>query len=236
MDKIKIDKNNNLPIILFIIFLVSMFICIFVFNMSTLFALNNSKIMNANCVCNRKNCICNIAYREPYYQSYENYTNNSDNYDEIYVKNDNINLECDYCNEDDIEMFENIQSINFTKYKQLTLLPPDHNNQITNILLSGQANIYKNDNFVRLELNCNLYEIGADVYDITSTIKGKYQACLYNEQTNQKLVLGDLIRDGDGLYKLKYVSNNVQEFLNYNIIRIEYIIDNKSTTIIEAKL
>lgn len=223
MDKIKIDKNSNLPIIFFIVFLVSMFICIFIFNVSTLFALDNSTMLNANCVCNHKKCVCNINYREPNYPNYENYTNN---YDEIYAENDE---------ENNIETFEN-STINFTKYKQLKLLPPDYNNQITNILLSGQANIYKNDDVIRLELICNLYEIGGNIYDTIKTIKGKYQAYLYNDKTNQQLLLGDLVRDGDGLYKLKYVSNNVQDLLNYNLIRITYVTDNEMTTIIEAKL
>lgn len=223
MDKIKIDKNSNLPIIFFIVFLVSMFICIFIFNVSALFALDNSTMLNANCVCNHKKCVCNINYREPNYPNYENYTNN---YDEIYAENDE---------ENNIETFEN-STINFTKYKQLKLLPPDYNNQITNILLSGQANIYKNDNVIRLELICNLYEIGGNIYDTIKTIKGKYQAYLYNDKTNQQLLLGDLVRDGDGLYKLKYVSNNVQDLLNYNLIRITYVTDNEMTTIIEAKL
>ena len=223
MDKIKIDKNSNLPIIFFIVFLVSMFICIFIFNVSTLFALDNSTMLNANCVCNHKKCVCNINYREPNYPNYENYTNN---YDEIYAENDE---------ENNIETFEN-STINFTKYKQLKLLPPDYNNQITNILLSGKANIYKNDDVIRLELICNLYEIGGNIYDTIKTIKGKYQAYLYNDKTNQQLLLGDLVRDGDGLYKLKYVSNNVQDLLNYNLIRITYVTDNEMTTIIEAKL
>lgn len=223
MDKIKIDKNSNLPIIFFIVFLVSMFICIFIFNVSALFALDNSTMLNANCVCNHKKCVCNINYREPNYPNYENYTNN---YDEIYAENDE---------ENNIETFEN-STINFTKYKQLKLLPPDYNNQITNILLSGQANIYKNDDVIRLELICNLYEIGGNIYDTIKTIKGKYQAYLYNDKTNQQLLLGDLVRDGDGLYKLKYVSNNVQDLLNYNLIRITYVTDNEMTTIIEAKL
>lgn len=223
MDKIKIDKNSNLPIIFFIVFLVSMFICICIFNVSTLFALDNSTMLNANCVCNHKKCVCNINYREPNYPNYENYTNN---YDEIYAENDE---------ENNIETFEN-STINFTKYKQLKLLPPDYNNQITNILLSGQANIYKNDDVIRLELICNLYEIGGNIYDTIKTIKGKYQAYLYNDKTNQQLLLGDLVRDGDGLYKLKYVSNNVQDLLNYNLIRITYVTDNEMTTIIEAKL
>lgn len=234
MDKIKIDKNNNLPIILFIVFLVSIFICILTFNVSTLFAMDNSTIMNATCVCNRKKCACNITYREPNYPTYEEYTDAYDEY--TYNQNNNVNFECDYCDEgDNIEAFEN-SSINFTKYKQLKLLPPDHTNQITNILLSGQANIYKNENTVRLELNCNLYEIGGNIYDTVKTIKGKYTAYLYNDKTNKQLTLGDLIRDGDGVYKLKYTSNNVQDLLNYNLIRVAYITDNESTTIIEAEL
>uniref|UniRef100_A0A6C0CZS3 Uncharacterized protein n=1 Tax=viral metagenome TaxID=1070528 RepID=A0A6C0CZS3_9ZZZZ len=231
MDKIKFDKNSNLPLIIFIVFLVSTFICILIFNVSTLFALDNSTMMSANCVCNHKKCVCNINYREPNNPIYENYTNN---YDEIYAENNNV--KCEYCNnENNIETFEN-STINFTKYKQLKLLPPDHTNQITNILLSGQANIYKNDNTARLELVCNLYEIGGNVYDTVHTIKGKYIAYLYNDKTNQQLTLGDLVRDGDGLYKLNYVSNNIQELSNYNLIRIAYITDNESTTIIEAKL
>ena len=81
-----------------------------------------------------------------------------------------------------------------------------------------------------------MYEIGGNIYDTIKTIKGKYQAYLYNDKTNQQLLLGDLVRDGDGLYKLKYVSNNVQDLLNYNLIRITYVTDNEMTTIIEAKL
>ena len=71
MDKLKVDKNSNLPVTLFIIFLVCIFLCMLSFNITTLVALDNSKMINAHCVCKNDKCVCNVNYRDSTYNNYE---------------------------------------------------------------------------------------------------------------------------------------------------------------------
>jgi hypothetical protein len=122
-----------------------------------------------------------------------------------------------------MENMENYQKHVVNKFKRVTLLPLDYNNQITNMLLSGEADIFKTDKYIRIQVSCSLYEVGADVYNVTNNNLGKYQAYLYNNQTNKKLVIGDLIKHGDGFYKLTYTSENLQQLSDYNSIHVAYI-------------
>jgi len=210
MDKIKNNKNDNVILIIVIVFLICTFICIFAFNVSTLFALDNSTMMNANCVCDYNKCVCNINYREAaepkILETFEN-------------------------DEDVNETFENVN-----KFKRITLLPLDYDNQITNMLLSGEADVYKSDKFLRIDISCSLYELGADVYNVKSADLGKYQAYLYNKETQKKLILGDLVKHGDGFYKLTYVSDNPAQLSEFTSLYVVYIKNSTTTVLIQSTL
>ena len=222
MDKLKLDKNNNLPIILFVVFLVCTFLCILSFNISALAALDNSKMLNANCICKNKKCVCNVKYRDSTYDNYEDYE---------YM--DNV----EHFENSKIEDSTNIYSeqLSFRKLKKLSLLPQEQPNVITNMLISGHANLFIFDNTIRLDLVCSLYDIGANVYGQLHP-DDRYEAYLYNEQSNKTLPLGILKRQGDGFYKLSYSSNNAQDVLDYKEIRVAYVTKGKSTDLITATL
>lgn len=87
-----------------------------------------------------------------------------------------------------------------------------------------------------LDIVCNLLILDGNVYE---SIPGKtdqtYRAFLYNSRTKRYFTLGDLHKDGDGLYKLKYSNKDPDQLLEYDRIEIMYVLDQtKMQTVLEA--
>lgn len=121
-----------------------------------------------------------------------------------------------------------------SNYQNIPLLSPTNEN-----LLFGQAQRYimsrNNEMIYRLEINCNLFILGGNVFGekITEEANDKYIAVLKNTKDNKKLIIGDLVKDGDGIYKLTYISKENIEYLGQcDTIEIVYIIKDKSQTIL----
>lgn len=142
---------------------------------------------------------------------------------------------CKCKNTNDIENFTNEVSFKKTSnYQNIPLLSPTNEN-----LLFGQAQRYiisRNDEMIyRLEINCNLFILGGNVFGekITEDANDKYIVVLKNSKDNKKLIIGDLVKDGDGIYKLTYISKeNIQYLGQCDTVEIVYVIKDKSQTIL----
>ena len=107
----------------------------------------------------------------------------------------------------------------------------------------GQANRYvyivDNNPIYRLEVFVNLLVLNGNVYDFKgkSDVKHKYSVILENSKTKQKIIVGDLIKDGDGMYKLKYITKtDVEKLSQYDVINITYTVNDKTTNILSGSL
>ena len=117
--------------------------------------------------------------------------------------------------------YDNDINLTYSNYKRLELLPPDdeYNGNSPLNLLFGTAEIYSKQNENNVIISCNLYILSGNIYDsnippsfpeddadeyatfIEGETPDRYIALIVNENNEEKY-LGDLIKDGDGLYKL----------------------------------
>jgi len=140
-----------------------------------------------------------------------------------------------------IEQFSNDELYSYKQsqqadYQSIPLLPKDNGQH----LLFGQANRYIHSkdsvNYYILELYCNLYILEGNVYDKTPrhTTKQAYKVYLLSDKDKKKMHLGDLQKDGDGIYKLKMKTDKVQEFIKYNKIVIVYSLNNNEQVMLQG--
>ena len=151
-------------------------------------------------------------------------------------------------NELPVEMQENFSNDEMYSYKSsmssnyqsIPLLAPLDENKNPENLFFGKANrfIYKhNDEYVySLEIYCNLLVLDGNIYDKAqrNTIKQKYKVYLVNSKTKETSFLDNLVKDGDGIYKLKYKSNQSEALLKYDIVKINYSLDDKEQTLLQG--
>lgn len=159
-----------------------------------------------------------------------------------------IDLPVEMPNELPIEIQENFSNDEMYSYKSATssnyqsvpLLAPLDENKNPENLFFGKANrfIYKhNDEYVySLEIYCNLLVLDGNIYDKAqrNTINQKYKVYLVNSKTKETSFLDNLAKDGDGIYKLKYKSNQSEALLKYDIVKIVYSLDNKEQTLLQG--
>lgn len=133
---------------------------------------------------------------------------------------------CNYCRRlRYIENFSNDEMYSYktakeSRYQNIPLLGDN--------LQFGQANryvYYQDDKLIyRLEIFCNLLVLDGDIYPKGDKIKHKYAVFLENDQ--DKLYIGDLTKDGDGIYKLKFISkDNIEKLVSYHKLSIIYTAD-----------
>jgi hypothetical protein len=107
-------------------------------------------------------------------------------------------------------------------------------------LLFGQANriITTIDNEMTLILNivANLFVLNGNPFgqnDINEDFNKKQSYLVY---TNSKLI-GELKKDGDGLYKLKLITkdlNEIKELISNNELSINYKVDDKEIPLLKG--
>lgn len=147
-----------------------------------------------------------------------------------------------------IEKFSNEDMMSFSyekssEYQSIPLLAPmDESNNPKNLFF-GQANrfvISKNGilNY-RLELYCNLLVLNGNIYDTTQKVDHMYKVFLINTKNGENILLDTLKKDGDGMYKLKFnsidINKQAQDFIDYDKIQIVYSLDNKDEILLEGK-
>lgn len=130
-------------------------------------------------------------------------------------------------------------SSQYSDYQSIPLLAPFDQFKNPENLLFGQANrqIYLKNNtkIFNLEIYCNLFVLDGNVYNVSKNIKHSYKVYLLNDKTKTKMYLDDLKKDGDGIYKLKMKSENVQELVQFNHIVIVYSLNNKEQIILQGQ-
>jgi hypothetical protein len=140
-----------------------------------------------------------------------------------------------------IEMFSNdeiysYQTAQESSYQSIPLLAPNDEN-----LFFGQAKRFISSIdgklIYRLEIYANLFVLDGNIYDKVprNSIKQKYIVTLQNTKTQDLFIIGDLVKDGDGIYKLKFISNEkVQEFVKFDKVNISYKIDNDTQLLLSG--
>ena len=144
-------------------------------------------------------------------------------------------------NMQNIENFSNDEMYSFktaqeSSYQSIPLLAPDEDN-----LMFGKAKRFVSaidGAFVyRLEIYSNLLVLDGNIYDKAprNSIKQKYSVFLQNTKQKGKVHVGDLVKDGDGIYKLKYISKeNVQELTAYDRVHIVYVLNDNEQPILSG--
>ena len=142
-----------------------------------------------------------------------------------------------------VEHFSNDEMYSFksaprSTYQSVPLLAPSEDN-----LFFGQAKrfVSSQDEKVvyRLEVYCNLFVLDGNIYDKAerNTTKQKYSVFLRNSKTRGSMKIGDLVKDGDGIYKLKFISDkNINDLVSYDQINIVYSLNNNEQILLSGKL
>ena len=134
------------------------------------------------------------------------------------------------------EKFSNDSFMSYTsaaksEYQSIPLLPKNESYFRT---FFGQANRYINTNEYRLEIFANLPVLNGNIYDVSKDHSHSYQLYLSND-SNEKYPLGELKKDGDGLYKFDKKMENIKELLKYRNIIISYRLNDKEEVLINGR-
>lgn len=122
---------------------------------------------------------------------------------------------------------------------QSTPLTSDNNS-----LIFGQANRYVNINknsvtqlnYI-LDIYANLYVINGNPFGkIVSSLDNKYSVYLKDTKTSEKLDIGELKKDGDGIYKIHFVSSEPSKYMHFNKVEIIHETSNSKTSVLQGKL
>ena len=158
------------------------------------------------------------------------------------------------------EKFYSYKNIEYSNYASVPLTAQDvsSNDNTPNNLLFGKADRIITTHvdgkvYYTIDIHANLYILGGQVYDDINQqpVKQSYTVQLVNPKTKKSLVLGDMVKDNDGIYKLKYKLdlnnipteigsvNNLIEFSDVQILYIAKDSNNKilnNTVVIQGNL
>ena len=127
----------------------------------------------------------------------------------------------------------------YADYQSIPLLAKNDEFNNPENLLFGQANrhIYIKDDimFVNFEIFCNLFILDGSIYGESKRANQKYKVYLLNDKTNSKMFLNDIEKDGDGIYKLKVKSKDVETLVKYNVVEIVYSLDDKEQVVLRGQ-
>lgn len=134
-----------------------------------------------------------------------------------------------------------------SNHQTITLTSPDNQQNAPSTMLSGQASRYitrssawkddMNDNeaVYALDVHAYLYVLDGNILNQTQEkIKHHYSTYLVKEGS-PPLSIGQLTKDGDGVYKLKFTSKEVQDLVTYDYLYVTYEVDNKKMVLIQGK-
>lgn len=151
---------------------------------------------------------------------------------------------CNKCKRLLIEEFSDDKLYSYSKsqyadYQSIPLLAKNDEFNNPENLLFGQANrhIYIKDDVMiaNFEIFCNLFVLDGSIYGESKRVNQKYKVYLLNDKTNSKMFLNDIEKDGDGIYKLKVKSKDVETLVKYNVVEIVYSLDNKEEVVLRGK-
>lgn len=113
-----------------------------------------------------------------------------------------------------------------------------------NALVFGQANRYiGNGNITKtqyiLDIFANLYVLNGNPFGKNKLqidpFEHKYLVYLKNTKTTNKLQIGKLKKDGDGMYKLHFESSEPNKYITFNEVEITYKTADKETVLLNGK-
>jgi hypothetical protein len=163
----------------------------------------------------------------------------------VIVSNDNnitykgANFKSCNCHIDDCtEHFDNnfVSSNYQSNYQSIPLTSPDTTQNSPSNMTFGQVirHITNVDDYI-LEIYANLYILNGNILNISNDqVTQFYQAYLIKEGS-KPYPLGKLIKDGDGIYKLKIKKKISDELLDYNYIFIAYEKDGEQSILLQGK-
>jgi hypothetical protein len=117
----------------------------------------------------------------------------------------------------------------------------------TNNLIFGQAKKYVHPQMktskpiYSIEIFANLYVLNGNPFGVEKinidniSFKHKYIAYLKSTKTDKKISIGQVLRDGDGMYKLKFKTEDVNKYVDFNEIEIVHQSDQKEITVLKGK-
>lgn len=146
----------------------------------------------------------------------------------------------DFSNEEFYSYKDTINPGYFTY--QRAALTSDSNN-----LVSGEAKRYITPQLNApkpiyiLEIFTNLYVLNGNPFGVEklgideTSFKHKYIAYLKNTKSGKTENIGQLFKDGDGLYKLKFRTENINKYVDFNEIEIYHQSPQKETLVLRGK-
>ena len=134
------------------------------------------------------------------------------------------------------ELFSYKDTINqgYSNYQSTSLTSPEDD------LVFGQAKryIHSPTQYI-LEIYANLYVLNGNPFGDKKTIiddkESTQQYLVYLKNKSKRIPLDKLTKDGDGVYKLKFKNNNVNEYIVFNEIEIVHKVGNKEKTLLSGK-
>ena len=151
---------------------------------------------------------------------------------------------CNKCKRLLIEEFSDDKLYSYSKslyadYQSIPLTAKDNEFNNPGNLLFGQVNrhIYFKDDtmLVNFEIYCDLFVLDGSIYGGSEKVNQKYKVYLINDKTKSKMFLNDLEKDGDGIYKLKVKSKDVETLVKYNIVEIVYSLNDKEQVVLRGE-
>lgn len=147
---------------------------------------------------------------------------------------------------------------NYSNYQITYLSPIDNDDGSPGNLFSGEASriitigengdnseidsflpayVQNNQNTLYLDVYANLLILEGNPFVQYQDIKSPLQYRLYlvNTVSNTKLFVDKLYKDGDGRYKLKLKTTNVEKYMNYNEVQIVYFDGNNESILLHGK-
>lgn len=173
--------------------------------------------MNMMCGCTNKECACTTV---------ENFSSISSDNNKEHFSND--------------DMYSYKRSVS-SSYQSIPLTAKDDEN-----LFFGKANRFlmiendpvfngKSQIVFRLEIFCNLFVLDGNVFDQRKN-KQAYAVNLVNSKTGEQKFIDNLIKESDGIYKLKYkTAENVETLASYDQVNIVYSLENAEQLVLYGK-
>lgn len=132
---------------------------------------------------------------------------------------------------ENIENFDNVHYVSYTDSNVFNVqsvplnAPIQEGGNLYSNLTFGQTIrhiIINNDvKKVLYNITANLYVLDGNIYDqATDKLQQTYTVQLSDDKNT--ITLGELKKDGDGIYKLNFESDNIEQYKNYKHIQVVY--------------
>ena len=138
------------------------------------------------------------------------------------------------------EMYSYKQSAS-SSYQSIQLTPKNYEN-----IFFGQANRFimienepvfggKCKIFYRLEIFCNLFVLDGNIFDQKKSLQS-YGVYLSNSKTGDSKFLNNLVKENDGMYKLKFkTSEDIEKLASYDQVKIIYNLEKGEELLLSGK-